>query len=289
MAPLLAAPTASASVSAPNRPLTTTYENPLRPIVPRELVPTNGTVDSCADPTVLKGQDGEQMNGQQVWYMYCTTDPLNDADRGPDGPDADTLGDLVFRRIPQMVSTDLVNWTYVGEALPRPATTIPAWVAPDAAFWAPDVVYSSTFDQYYLFVTVTETSGAGGVGSDTCRGDSALGVATSASPTGPWTFADEPVVAPRKDPQGGECSYFWTYDPEVLGDTVETTGTFYYGSYYGGMFGTPITFTRRGATTGDVASHTRVSIGNRYEGPTSCSATAGTTCSPRRPTAATAA
>ena len=25
-----------------------------------------------------KGQDGETLNGEQVWYMYCTTDPLND-------------------------------------------------------------------------------------------------------------------------------------------------------------------------------------------------------------------
>ena len=265
-APLLGAPSAAAATQAPGR-VTTTYENPLEPIVPRSLVPTNGTVDSCADPTVLKGQADERVNGLQAWYMYCTTDPLNDADRGPDGDDADMLGDLNFRRIPQMVSTDLVNWTYVGEALPRPATKIPAWVAPDAAFWAPDVVYSSEFDRYYLFVTVTETTGVGGVGSDTCRGDGALGVATSASPTGPWVFADAPVVAPRKDPTGGACSYFWTFDPDVLGDTVQTTGTFYYGSYYGGMFGTPITFTADGASTGDVATHTRVSIGNRYEGP----------------------
>jgi len=264
--PLLAVPATAASAKAASRALTTTYENPLRPIVPRSLVATNGTVDSCADPIVLKGQDDEQINGRQAWYMYCTTDPLNDADRGPDSADADQLPDLIFRRIPQMVSTDLVNWTYVGEALPRESTKLPDWVAPEAAFWAPDVVYSSTFERYYLFVTVTETSGAGGIGSAGCRGDSALGVATSASPTGPWTFAEAPVVGPRKDPAGGDCSYFWTYDPEVLGDTVETSGTFYYGSYYGGIFGTPISFTATGATTGDVAGHTRVAIGNRYEG-----------------------
>ncbi len=39
--------------------------------------------------------------------MYCTTDPLNDEDR-------DAEGDLRFRKIPTMRSTDLVNWTFVG-------------------------------------------------------------------------------------------------------------------------------------------------------------------------------
>ena len=136
-----------------------------------------------------------------------------------------------------MVSTDLVNWTYVGDAFPLDGGDIPAWIDPNAAFWAPDVVYSSATDQYYLFVTVTETTAAGG-GSDTCGGDSAIGVAVGDSPTGPWTFADEPVVSPRLDPNGGACSYFWTFDPDVLGDTVTDEGILYYGSYYGGMFAT---------------------------------------------------
>ncbi|CAA9318059.1 MAG: GH43_3 / GH43 / GH43_5 / GH43_4 / GH43 _6 / GH43_30 / GH43_8 / GH43_31 / GH43_34 / GH43 _33 / GH43_13 / GH43_9 [uncultured Frankineae bacterium] len=256
---------AAAAYAPSERPVTTSYANPLEPVVPTRLVPTGGTVDSCADPTVLRGQDGEQIGGKQVWYMYCTTDPLNDADRGQDGDDPDDLGDLNFRRIPQMVSTDLVNWTYVGEALPRDTTTIPAWIAPDAAFWAPDVVYSSATDRYYLFVTVTETSGAGGIGSESCRGDSAIGVATSASATGPWTFSPTPVVGPRRDPSQPDnpCAYFWTYDPDVLGDTVGATSTFYYGSYYGGVFGAPITFTPAGATAGE---GTQVAIGNRYEG-----------------------
>jgi len=250
-----APPSAPADGGAQDRPVQETYSNPLTPDVPR-----GGTVDSCADPMVLRGQE----EGSNTWYMYCTTDPLNDEDRNAEGG-------LVFNRIPQLVSTDLVNWVYVGNALPAD-TEIPAWVDPTAAFWAPDVVYSSTLDRYYMFVTVTETMAAGG-GSDTCRGDSAIGLATSDSPLGPWTFSDAPVVAPRVDPNSdpkAECRpYLWTYDPDVLGDTVEgDTGTFYYGSYYGGVFGTSITFTAAGATTGDPATHTRVTIGNRYEGAT---------------------
>ena len=260
--PLVAAGAAGATSSPPPVPpgeeprdrwVRTTYSNPLTPDVPR-----GGTVDSCADPTVLRGQEP----GATTWYMYCTTDPLNDDDR-------DASGALVFNRVPMMVSTDLVNWVYVGNALPSD-TVIPAWVDPSASFWAPDVVYSAKHDRYHLFVTVTETTAAGG-GSDACRGDSAIGVATSDSPLGPWTFSDAPVVAPRVDPgsdPAAECRpYLWTYDPDVLGDTVAgDTGTFYYGSYYGGIFGTPIVLTADGATTGDPAGHTRVTIGNRYEG-----------------------
>jgi arabinan endo-1,5-alpha-L-arabinosidase len=251
----LAAPPTVAAAKDNARPVTTTYENPLAPVVPGD-----GTVDSCADPTVLQGQDGETIDGKQVWYLYCTTDPLND-------DDVDANGDPVFHRIPTMVSTDLVNWTYVGDAFPSDGGELPDWIAPNAAFWAPEVVYSSSTDQYYLFVTVTETTAAGG-GSDTCGGDSAIGVAVGDSPTGPWTWSDEPVVAPRHDPGGGECSYFWTFDPEVLGDTVATDGILYYGSYYGGVFATDVTFSETGVTaeTADTTDDTRIAIGNRYEG-----------------------
>ena len=251
---LLAAPVSAAPVGSA-RPVTTSYENPLAPDIAGD-----GTVDSCADPTVIQGQDGETLDGQQVWYMYCTTDPLNDED-------VNAAGQPIFHRIPTMVSTDLVNWTYVGDAFPLNGGTIPAWIDPTAAFWAPEVVYSSTTDQYYLFVTVTETTAAGG-GSDTCRGDSAIGVAVGNSATGPWDFADEPVVEPRLDPAGGECSYFWTFDPDVLGDTVTDEGILYYGSYYGGVFATEVNFTETSVTaaTPNPGDDTRIAIGNRYEG-----------------------
>ena len=39
-----------------------TYRNPLEPTVPGD-----GIVESCADPTVIRGQEGEGL-----WYMYCT-------------------------------------------------------------------------------------------------------------------------------------------------------------------------------------------------------------------------
>jgi arabinan endo-1,5-alpha-L-arabinosidase len=254
---VLAAPASTALVSAAPtkakpRPVTTSYENPLAPVIPGD-----GTVDSCADPMIIQGQDGETIDGEQVWYMYCTTDPLNDED-------VDENGDPVFHRIPMNVSTDLVNWTYVGDAFPLDGGDIPEWIDPSAAFWAPEVVYSSATDQYYLFVTVTQTTAAGG-GSDTCTGDSAIGVAVGDSPLGPWEFTDEPVIAPRLDPNGGPCSYFWTFDPDVLGDTVTDEGILYYGSYYGGIFATEVTFTET-AVTADAVADVPITIANRYEG-----------------------
>ena len=123
-----AAAPAAAPAARPKAPVTTTYENPLAPDVPGD-----GTVDSCADPMVIQGQDGERIDGEQVWYLYCTTDPLNDED-------VDANGDPVFHRIPMNVSTDLVNWTYVGDAFPRDGGDLPAWIDPTAAFWAPEVV-----------------------------------------------------------------------------------------------------------------------------------------------------
>ncbi len=247
LAPLLAAlvvpltaPAASAERAGPGV-RGTSYENPLEP-----RVPGDGVVESCADPTVLRGQEP----GDPYWYMYCTTDPLNDED-------LDAEGDLVFHRVPQMRSTDLVNWTYVGDAF----SELPSWAEEGAALWAPEVVWSDTYEQYYMFVGVTNTDESVS-GEANCPYDNAIGVAVSDSPTGPWTFSDEPVVDPRRG--GAGCNFFWTYDPDVLGDAIGTSSYLYYGSYYGGIFGTTLTLTEAGATIGE--QQTPITIANRYEG-----------------------
>ncbi len=218
-----------------------TYRNPLAP-----KIPGDGTVDSCADPTVLHAQQPDDRH----WYMYCTTDPLNDGDTA--GPDANT-----FHRIPMMRSLDLVHWTYVGDALPD----LPSWASEGAALWAPDVVYSRTFHRYYLTYVVTDVDDRIS-GEPGCHGDNAIGVATSKSPTGPWHSADTPVVPPRRNGPG--CDFFWTFDPDVLGDAVRQSGILYYGSYYGGLYGTHIRVHRDGMSL--AGAPTQVAIPNRYEG-----------------------
>lgn len=236
-----AAMSAGAAEPGNQQPRLLTYENPLAPVVPGD-----GTVDSCADPVVLRGRQA----GDPYWYMYCTTDPLNDED-------VDAAGDFVFHPVPMMTSLDLVNWTYVGDAL----TTRPSWAEEDAAFWAPDVVYSSAFDTYYLFFVVTDTT-AEISGVEDCAGDSAIGVATSSTATGPWAISETPVVMPRQNADG--CDFFWTFDPDVLGDDIDTSSVLYYGSYYGGIFSQDLTLTATGAVVTGTA--TQVSIGDRYEG-----------------------
>ena len=195
-----------------------TYHNPLAPRIRGDR-----TVDSCADPTVVRGAGVHS----HAWYMYCTTDPLDDVNTAGSGP-------VTFHPVPTMLSHDLVHWRYVGDALP----TKPSWAAPGAAMWAPDVVYSRTFHQYYLTFVVTDTADSVS-GVPGCTTDSAIGVATSRNPTGPWKVSDTPVVAPRQNTTG--CDFFWTYDPDVLDNQIDDSSVMYYGSYYGGILGQHVT------------------------------------------------
>ena len=257
------------------------YHNPLAPVIPPGGS-SAGTVDSCADPTVIRGRAEESRS----WFMYCTTDPLNDGDSAG-------TGHPTFHPVPTMRSSDLTHWTYVGDALPQK----PSWAGPKAFLWAPDVVYSRTFDRYYLSFVVTDTADSVS-GQPGCDGDSAIGVATSTSPTGPWEVSDTPLVAPRR--AGPGCDFYWTYDPDVLGTSIGTASVLYFGSYYGGVHAQHVALTPRGmATTGRArqitvgqetrpavdpatermptqmsfdrntaaeSARTQVAIGNRYEG-----------------------
>src|SRR5262245_42868152 len=78
-------------------PCTASYVNPLS-----MTGPGGRTVESCADPTVIQGKTA----GDTDWYMYCTRDPLGDADK-------DAQGNWVYRNIPTFRSSDLTHWVYV--------------------------------------------------------------------------------------------------------------------------------------------------------------------------------
>lgn len=205
----------------------TTYTNPL-PI----QIPNDGLVRSCADPTIIHAQDS-------YWYMYCTTDPLNDDDK--------TGGSFNFHLIPMLRSFDLVNWTYMGDVF----SSRPAWVASNAGLWAPEIKFLN--GQYYLYYTASDTSLPGG--------GSAIGVATSTSPLGPWTDSGSPVVEPHGADCCGPDSRRWVFDPDV----VEDNGQLYifYGSYFGGI--SARTLTSDGLHS-DPASQVLIAIANRYEG-----------------------
>jgi arabinan endo-1,5-alpha-L-arabinosidase len=201
-----------------------TYSNPL-PI----QIPAGGTVQSCADPSIIYSHTV----GDTAWYVHCTTDPLN-------GTDKDSSGNFHFHLMPILKSYDLVHWIYQGDVF----SAKPAWVNSTAGLWAPDIHYFN--GSYYLYYTASATNLPGG--------GSAIGVATSLSPTGPWTDSGTPVVGP--EPQG-----FWDYDPAV----VSNNGQLYifYGSYYGGVRARTLS---PDGLTSNPASQQQITIPNRYEG-----------------------
>ncbi|WP_353952334.1 family 43 glycosylhydrolase [Knoellia sp. S7-12] len=181
--------------------------------------------DSFADPSVIQAKDG-------WWYAYSTADPLRSGD--PSG-------------IMHIARTrDFVTWDYRGTVFDE--TNRPSWATPTSGLWAPDIRYIN--GQYVIYYTVTDTTLNPG-------DDSAIGVATSPSPEGPWTPTNAPIVAPR--PDGG--GFLWTFDPAGFTD-VDGQNYLYFGSYYGGNFVTKVS--RDGLTP--MGGQTQVAIGDRYEG-----------------------
>ncbi len=174
-----------------------------------------GAVTSCADPTLLRSR----VPGDDDWVMICTSDPLN-------GDDRNAQGALIHRRLPMFRSEDLVTWSYVGDALSLP----PVWAESWANLWAPELVEHAGI--YYLYFTVTDTRymTSGELG---CFSDSAIGVATASSPTGPWTIHDEPVVPPRR--LGAGCDFATTYDPDLVEDPGSSEAWLFFGGYRGGI------------------------------------------------------
>lgn len=218
--PLMLALLLTAFVS-PAAAATGTYRNPLD-----IQIPGDGKVESCADPSVIYGQDS-------YWYMYCTTDPLN-------GQDRNASGGLNFHFIPTLRSHDMVHWTYVGDAF----AARPGWVADDAGLWAPNVEYFN--GQYYLYYTASWTDAGG----------SAIGVATGPTPVGPWTDSGAPVVE-----QGASGPGRWVFDPDVI--EVGGTRYIYFGSYFGGVYVRQLS---ADGLHSDPATQTMVALDNRYEG-----------------------
>jgi arabinan endo-1,5-alpha-L-arabinosidase len=208
-----------------------TFTNPLL------IEPTAaGPFESCPDPAIIRGQEP----GDLLWYLYCTTNPLNGADRT-------TSGRLNVHLLPMLQSRDLVHWMYVGDAF----TERPTWVAPFGSLWAPDIQFFS--GRYYLYYTANITT--------LPERGSAIGVATSLSPTGPWTDSGAPVVEPQMMPGSGNARR-WVYDPAVVSDDTGQRYLFY-GSFVGGI--TARRLSADGLHT-DPASETPIAAANRYEG-----------------------
>lgn len=205
-----------------------TYANPL------PIQTSVGLQNDCPDPSIIRGQNAGDTN----WYMYCTTDPLNDHDK-------DTSGNYISHLITMHSSQDLVHWTYVGDVF----NVRPPWVAPTAPLWAPAIKYFN--NQYYLYYATPDTSLPGG--------GAAIGVATSASPTGPWTDSGTPAVAPE-DAACCPGQRRGAIDP----DEIQVNGQNYI--YFGGFFGgVSVRKLSADGLTSDPASEVLVASDDRFE------------------------
>jgi arabinan endo-1,5-alpha-L-arabinosidase len=177
-------------------------------------------MESCPDPSIIRGQQPADPN----WYMYCTNELFHD--NSPVHP------------IPISKSQDLVNWSYVGDVFPH----MPSWVAADGGLWAPDIEHFN--GQYYLYYAVSDTTGGG----------SAIFVATSSSPVGPWSASARPVVEPNSGRK--------TIDPAVIQDDSGQRYIFY-GTFQGGIQARALSTDGMSSLP---ATQVQITTANRYEG-----------------------
>jgi len=208
----------------------TTYTNPLSLFDPK-----TGPALSCPDPAIIN----QNRDRFIVWYLYCTGDPLNSRDK-------DANGNLKNHLISSYSSVDLIHWIYIGDVL----QSLPAWMGNVTTnLWAPAVKHFN--NQYYLYY----------VAPTTAQGGSAIGVATSKSPAGPWTDSGKPVVAPESNPYNNSFLRA-VIDPDEVQDA---SGQRYlsYGSYNGGV---SIRKLSADGLTSDPSSEQQIAIDNRFEG-----------------------
>jgi arabinan endo-1,5-alpha-L-arabinosidase len=205
-----------------------TYTNPLT-MTDAKL----GTVTSCPDPNIIKSQTA----GVDTWYMYCTSDPHN-------------ASDTATHLISVFSSSDLVNWTSVGDAF----KALPSWAGSGALLWAPAVKYLN--GKYFMYYIVTATTYTGGT--------SGIGVGTSATPAGPFTDSGAAVIEPELVPTGKDAAGQgrWVFDPDVIADA---TGQLYilYGSFQGGI---SVRKLSADGLTSDATTETQIAADQRYEG-----------------------
>jgi arabinan endo-1,5-alpha-L-arabinosidase len=227
--PLLACGQQVIPAAAPDSNMPRTYTNPL------SLQTRNGPAASCPDPAIIK----QSAKGRDSWYLYCTGDPLNSSD-------LNAQGQLNAHLITQFQSSDLLHWTYIGDAFKQ----TPAWVGTATnQLWAPAVKFFN--GRYYLYY----------VAPNTMAGGSAIGVATSGSPAGPWVDSGAPVVAPENNPYNGAPGRA-VIDPDEIQDDA---GQRYivYGSFNGGI---SIRTLSPNGLTSDPTSEQQLAIDNYYEG-----------------------
>ncbi|GAA5202949.1 arabinan endo-1,5-alpha-L-arabinosidase [Microbacterium jejuense] len=166
--------------------------------------PTTWGARNAHDPTVVRGDDGR-------WYMF-STDAAVGVDDIPAGVHVRT-------------SPDLVTWTFIGTALDGVPAAALAHTGAEG-LWAPEVVRWPTADGSPLWHMYYSAST---FGSRT----SVIGLATAASPAGPWADAG-PVVTTTHQVDGHNA-----IDAAVVFDRAGRPWLTY-GSFFGGIHILPL-------------------------------------------------
>jgi arabinan endo-1,5-alpha-L-arabinosidase len=163
----------SAGASSASSPATRTYVNPVFDA-------------DFPDPAIIEAPDG-------FYYAYATQ----------------TLRNGQWINIQVARSRDLIDWEYVGDALPKK----PDWAQTTQDFWAPSLIYDGS--TYFMYYSATPD----------CyhrheRGH-ALALATSSSPAGPFVDVGKPMLV-------GEGFEF--IDPMAYDDPATGKRLLYWGS-----------------------------------------------------------
>lgn len=132
--------------------------------------------NNCPDPSVL---DDRERTG--YFYVYSTQNGTSDTET------------VVY--LPVYRSKDMCKWELVGNAFG--GMQRPQWVA-NTRIWAPDIEYDKTNDRYLLYYAE---------GSWGTPALSAVGVAVSNSPTGPFTWDNIQSLNPRAGENGMLVDY----------------------------------------------------------------------------------
>ncbi len=194
------------------------------------LSPDSGRVDTgegpnpvvlpiAADPSVVRAPDG-------TYYLYATSDDWQDGGG--------------MHHIPIFRSANLVDWDHAGDMFAEK----PGWVDAGGGLWAPDVHLVD--GRYVVYYSVGATA------------DPCIGMATSDSPTGPFTDLGHPVFC------SSDVGVPGTIDPNVYYDGG--TPTMFVGNF-GGIYAIPLTADGT-AVAGENPEDAPVQVaGDGYEAP----------------------
>ena len=166
--------------------------------------------NNCPDPSVF---DDRARSG--YFYAISTQNGTSDTES------------VVY--MPIYRSKDMVNWEFVGNAFGEDASgkgLRPQWVL-DTRIWAPDMEYDEINNRYCLYYAE---------GHWDTPSLSAVGVAVSDSPTGPYTWENVPELNELANPHGMLVDYKSqgvtnSIDGNLIRDAVTGEKYLFWGSF----------------------------------------------------------